>query len=174
MGGDVFVVDPFVVIIAAINFFFLRVGFGGIQPALAVRKNGEIVAYMRDAGPPPPPRVGRRSTIVRPEPVHVTRAPASLPRHLARRLARTMGGDIRLESRRVQFLYSDGDLYHFMDLETFEMTPISADVLGEVAALVVADVAGRRADEARDGLGLDAIVGLRAGAVERRRPGRAR
>ena len=29
------------------------VGFGNIQPALAVRKNGEIVAYMRDAGPPP-------------------------------------------------------------------------------------------------------------------------
>jgi predicted neuraminidase len=29
------------------------VGFGNIQPALAVRGNGEIVAYMRDNGPPP-------------------------------------------------------------------------------------------------------------------------
>jgi len=29
------------------------VGFGGIQPALAVRSSGQIVAYMRDAGPPP-------------------------------------------------------------------------------------------------------------------------
>jgi len=29
------------------------VGFGNIQPALAVRKNGHIVAYMRDNGPPP-------------------------------------------------------------------------------------------------------------------------
>jgi len=29
------------------------VGFGNIQPALAVRRNGEIVAYMRDNGPPP-------------------------------------------------------------------------------------------------------------------------
>jgi predicted neuraminidase len=29
------------------------VGFGSIQPALAVRKSGEIVAYMRDNGPPP-------------------------------------------------------------------------------------------------------------------------
>lgn len=29
------------------------VGFGNIQPSLAVRKNGEIVAYMRDNGPPP-------------------------------------------------------------------------------------------------------------------------
>ena len=29
------------------------VGFGNIQPSLAVRRNGEIVAYMRDNGPPP-------------------------------------------------------------------------------------------------------------------------
>jgi predicted neuraminidase len=29
------------------------VGFGSIQPALAVRKNGDVVAYMRDNGPPP-------------------------------------------------------------------------------------------------------------------------
>ena len=29
------------------------VGFGNIQPALAVRRNGDIVAYMRDNGPPP-------------------------------------------------------------------------------------------------------------------------
>jgi len=29
------------------------VGFGSIQPALAVRKDGESVAYMRDNGPPP-------------------------------------------------------------------------------------------------------------------------
>ena len=28
--------------------------------------------------------------------------------------------DVRLESRRVQYLYNDGDLYHFMDVETFE------------------------------------------------------
>jgi predicted neuraminidase len=29
------------------------VGFGNIQPSLAVRSDGEIVAYMRDNGPPP-------------------------------------------------------------------------------------------------------------------------
>jgi len=29
------------------------VGFGGIQPSLAVRSDGDIVAYMRDNGPPP-------------------------------------------------------------------------------------------------------------------------
>lgn len=29
------------------------VGFGGIQPAVVVRKSGELVAYLRDNGPPP-------------------------------------------------------------------------------------------------------------------------
>jgi len=28
--------------------------------------------------------------------------------------------DIRLEKREIQYLYSDGDLYHFMDTETYE------------------------------------------------------
>ena len=29
--------------------------------------------------------------------------------------------DVRLEKREVQYLYSDGDLYHFMDTETYEL-----------------------------------------------------
>lgn len=39
--------------------------------------------------------------------------------------------DIRLEKRQVQYLYSDGDLYHFMDTETYEQPALSADMLGE-------------------------------------------
>jgi len=39
--------------------------------------------------------------------------------------------DIRLDHSTVQFLYRDGDLYYFMDTETFEQTPLSAEVLGE-------------------------------------------
>ena len=39
--------------------------------------------------------------------------------------------DIRLDHHNVQFLYSDGDFYHFMDLDTFEQPALSADVLGE-------------------------------------------
>ncbi len=39
--------------------------------------------------------------------------------------------DVRLERRPVQFSYSDGNLYHFMDLQTFEMIPISAGVIGD-------------------------------------------
>jgi len=39
--------------------------------------------------------------------------------------------DVRLDYHNVQFLYSDGDLYHFMDLDTYEQPAISAEVLGE-------------------------------------------
>ena len=41
--------------------------------------------------------------------------------------------DVRLEYHNVQFLYPDGDLYYFMDLETFEQPGISKDVIGEQA-----------------------------------------
>lgn len=36
-----------------------------------------------------------------------------------------------LEHRTVQYLYHDGDLYHFMDTQTFEQTAISTDHLGD-------------------------------------------
>jgi elongation factor P len=39
--------------------------------------------------------------------------------------------DIRLEYRNVQFLYEDGELYHFMDNETFEQPAISRGILGD-------------------------------------------
>jgi len=39
--------------------------------------------------------------------------------------------DVRLEFHNVQYLYNDGELYHFMDLETFEQPAISASILGE-------------------------------------------
>ena len=38
----------------------------------------------------------------------------------------------RLDYRSMQYLYSDGDLYYFMDEENFEQTPLSADQLGDV------------------------------------------
>lgn len=41
--------------------------------------------------------------------------------------------DVRLEYHNVQFLYSDGTLYHFMDMETFEQPAISAEVIGDSA-----------------------------------------
>lgn len=41
--------------------------------------------------------------------------------------------DVRLDFHNVQYLYSDGDLYHFMDLETYEQSVIPASVIGEAA-----------------------------------------
>lgn len=38
--------------------------------------------------------------------------------------------EVRLVRREVQFSYEDGDLYYFMDTETYEMMPISADTIG--------------------------------------------
>jgi elongation factor P len=39
--------------------------------------------------------------------------------------------EVRLERRSVQYSYSDGQLYYFMDQQTYEMIPLAADVLGE-------------------------------------------
>lgn len=40
--------------------------------------------------------------------------------------------DVRLEFHNVEYLYSDGDLYYFMDLETFEQPAITSKVLGDM------------------------------------------
>tara|TARA_B110000116_G_scaffold52856_1_gene44365 strand:+ start:104 stop:670 length:567 start_codon:yes stop_codon:yes gene_type:complete len=39
--------------------------------------------------------------------------------------------DVRLERRPVNYSYTDGDLYYFMDAQTFDLIPIAADLLGE-------------------------------------------
>ncbi len=36
-----------------------------------------------------------------------------------------------IERKDMQYLYNDGDLYYFMDPESFEQIPISKDILGE-------------------------------------------
>jgi elongation factor P len=41
--------------------------------------------------------------------------------------------EVRLELRQVQFLYRDGDLYYFMDTETYEQPALSAEVLEDRA-----------------------------------------
>lgn len=42
--------------------------------------------------------------------------------------------DVRLDFHNVSYLYNDGDLYYFMDNETFDQPAISKDILGESAA----------------------------------------
>ena len=39
--------------------------------------------------------------------------------------------DVRLERRPVNYSYTDGTLYYFMDQRTFEMIPLSGDIIGE-------------------------------------------
>ncbi len=51
-----------------------------------------------------------------------------------------------LEHRPVQFLYRDGDVYHFMDSETFEQMELSAEKLGDAAKYL------------KDGLSLEMLV----------------
>jgi elongation factor P len=41
--------------------------------------------------------------------------------------------DVRLDYHNVQYLYNDGELFHFMDLETYEQPAISKDVIGDLA-----------------------------------------
>src|SRR5260370_35523505 len=41
--------------------------------------------------------------------------------------------EARLDFHNVQYLYADGNFYHFMDNETFEQPALKADVLGEDA-----------------------------------------
>ncbi len=41
-----------------------------------------------------------------------------------------------VERKEMEYSYNDGDLYYFMDPESFEMTPLSADVLGDAFKFV--------------------------------------
>jgi elongation factor P len=39
--------------------------------------------------------------------------------------------DVRLERRPVNYSYTDGHLFYFMDVNTFDMIPIAHDVIGD-------------------------------------------
>jgi elongation factor P len=41
--------------------------------------------------------------------------------------------DVSLDHHNVQYLYNDGQFYHFMDLDTYVQPAISAEVIGEAA-----------------------------------------
>ncbi len=44
--------------------------------------------------------------------------------------------EARLEFHNVQYLYNDGHLYFFMDLETYEQPAVAAELLGDSAAFL--------------------------------------
>ena len=39
--------------------------------------------------------------------------------------------EARIDRKDMQYLYNDGDLYYFMDMETYEQIPISKDVISD-------------------------------------------
>jgi elongation factor P len=43
----------------------------------------------------------------------------------------------RVEQRKVQYLYADGDTYHFMDIETYDQFTVPAALLGDDARYLV-------------------------------------
>ncbi len=46
--------------------------------------------------------------------------------------------DVRLDFHNVSYLYTDGELYHFMDKETFEQPAIKRETLGDDALYLIA------------------------------------
>ena len=44
--------------------------------------------------------------------------------------------EVRIEKHEMQFLYREGDLYYFMDSETYEQLPIEADLVGTCSELL--------------------------------------
>ena len=43
---------------------------------------------------------------------------------------------VRLEKRQMQYLYSDQRLYYFMDLDTYDQIPVSAEIVGTASTLL--------------------------------------
>ncbi len=39
--------------------------------------------------------------------------------------------EVRLVRQPIQYSYTDGTLYYFMDMDSYELTPLSADMVGE-------------------------------------------
>jgi elongation factor P len=48
--------------------------------------------------------------------------------------------DVRLDYRNAKYLYRDGDLYYFMDTETYEQPGIAASLLGEAVDYLTEDL----------------------------------
>ena len=42
-----------------------------------------------------------------------------------------------LDSRRMQYLYADGDTYYFMDTESYEQVPLSQETLGDAVSYLL-------------------------------------
>jgi elongation factor P len=48
--------------------------------------------------------------------------------------------EVRLDERKMNYLYNEGDIYHFMDNETYEQTAINKDSLGDAVNYMIPNV----------------------------------
>ena len=48
--------------------------------------------------------------------------------------------DVRLDYRVAQFLYSEGDVFHFMDVETYEQPELNSEMLGDAVNFLTANL----------------------------------
>ena len=62
--------------------------------------------------------------------------------------------EVRLEKREMQYLYSEADLYYFMDLDTYEQMGIASSIVGQAANLL------RESENAYVLIARDAAIGV--------------
>jgi elongation factor P len=74
--------------------------------------------------------------------------------------------EARLEYHNVQYLYRDGDLYHFMDLDTYEQPAISADVIGDSAEYLKEGLEVKLTYYQNEPLDIDLPITVDLGVVE--------
>ena len=63
--------------------------------------------------------------------------------------------DIRIETREMQYLYHDGDLYHLMDTSTFEQIAMSAQTLGDAVNYMTENMLMMVQEHAGEPLGVE-------------------
>jgi elongation factor P len=68
--------------------------------------------------------------------------------------------DIRIESRAMQYLYHDGDLYHFMDADTFEQIALDAKLLEDSVNFLKDGMAVVIQDYQGESLGIELPVNI--------------
>ncbi|HZY43986.1 MAG TPA: elongation factor P [Anaerolineae bacterium] len=68
--------------------------------------------------------------------------------------------DIRIESRAMQYLYHDGDLYHFMDADTFEQIALDAKLLEDSVHFLKDGMAVVIQDYQGESLGIELPVNI--------------
>ena len=73
---------------------------------------------------------------------------------------------VRLEQRPAQYLYNDGDLYYFMDTETFEQTPLSSEQLGDTLNYLKEEMTVQLSKQGEDAIGIELPITVELEVME--------